>query len=88
MGPDQARLLISEGADPKRIQIGHMSDNINIDYQLSTFEQGVYVSWDRMGLQGLVGCPMDEERYPVMIDLIQKGYANRMMISHDFVTKR
>ncbi|MFC1857240.1 phosphotriesterase [Thermodesulfobacteriota bacterium] len=86
MGPDQARLLISKGADPKRIQIGHMSDNIDMDYQLRTFEQGVYVSWDRMGLQGLVGCPMDEQRYPVMIDLIKKGYANKMMISHDFVT--
>ncbi|MFC1858493.1 phosphotriesterase [Thermodesulfobacteriota bacterium] len=85
MGPNQARLLISEGADAKRIQIGHMSDNIDIDYQLNTFEQGVYVSWDRMGLQGLAGCPMDEERYPVMIDLIKKGYANRLMISHDFV---
>jgi phosphotriesterase-related protein len=85
MGPDQARLLISEGADPKRIQIGHMSDSTSIDYQLSTLEQGVYVSWDRMGLQGLVGCPMDEERYPVMIDLVKKGYANRLMISHDFV---
>jgi len=38
-----------------------------------------------MGLQGIVGCPMDEERYPVMIDLIQKGFANKLMISHDVI---
>ena len=28
---------------------------------------------------------MDEERYPVMIELIKKGYGNRLMISHDFI---
>ena len=85
MGPEQAALLIEAGADPKRTQIGHMSDNTDIGYQEATFKQGVYVSWDRMGLQGLVGCPMDEERYPVMIELIKKGYGDRLMISHDFI---
>lgn len=85
MGPEQAKLLISEGADPAKIQIGHMSDNLDIDYQLETLEQGVYVSWDRMGLQGLVGCPMDEQRYPVIIDLVKKGFANKLMISHDYI---
>ena len=38
-----------------------------------------------MGLQGLVGCPMDEQRYPVMIELIKKGYAEKLMISHDCI---
>jgi len=85
MGPDQAKLLISQGADPAKIQIGHMSDNLDIDYQLKTLEQGVYVSWDRMGLQGLVGCPMDEQRYPVIIDLVKRGFADKLMISHDFI---
>ena len=85
MGPDQAKLLIDAGADPKRIQIGHMSDNLDIGYQLDTLKHGVYVSWDRMGLQGLVGCPMDEERYAVMIDLVKKGYADKLMISHDYI---
>ncbi|ACL02303.1 aryldialkylphosphatase [Desulfatibacillum aliphaticivorans] len=85
MGPEQAELLIAAGANPKQIQIGHMSDNTDINYQEKTFKHGVYVSWDRMGLQGLVGCPMDAERIPVMIELIKKGYADKMMISHDFI---
>ena len=85
MGPDQAKLLIDAGADPKKIQIGHMSDNLDINYQLDTLKNGVYVSWDRMGLQGLVGCPMDEQRYAVMTELIKKGYADKMLISHDFI---
>ena len=85
MGPEQAELLIASGADPKKTQIGHMSDNLDLDYQEKTLKQGVFVAWDRMGLQGLVGCPMDEQRYPVMIELVKKGYANQLMISHDFI---
>ncbi len=85
MGPEQAKLLIEAGANPKRIQIGHMSDNLDIEYQLETLKQGVYVSWDRMGLQGLAGCPMDNQRYEVLIELIKKGYADKLLISHDYI---
>ncbi len=85
MGPEQAKLLIDAGADPKRIQIGHMSDNLDIDYQIATLETGVFVAWDRMGLQGIVGCPMDEQRYDVLAELIKRGYASQLMISHDFI---
>jgi fatty-acyl-CoA synthase len=73
------------GADPRRIEIGHMSDNLDIDYQIATLERGVFVAWDRMGLQGIVGCPMDEQRYDVLAELIRCGYAGQIMISHDFI---
>ena len=85
MGPEQAALLIKEGADPAKIQIGHMSDNLDMQYQMKTFDHNVYVAWDRMGLQIVGGCPMDEQRYPVIVDLINKGYANRLIISHDSI---
>jgi len=85
MGPDQVDLLVDAGADPARIQIGHMSDNLDIDYQISTLEKGAFVSWDRMGLQGLAGCPMDAQRYPVLIDLIKRGYAGQLILSHDYI---
>jgi len=85
MGPEQADLLIKSGANPAQIQIGHMSDNLDMEYQEKTLTHEVYVAWDRMGLQGLGGCPMDKDRYPVIIALIKKGYSNRLMISHDFI---
>ncbi len=85
MGPEQADLLIDAGADPRRIQIGHMSDNLDLDYQIKTLSKGVFISWDRMGLQGMVGCPMDEQRYPVIAQLIKQGYGERLMISHDSI---
>jgi phosphotriesterase-related protein len=85
MGPEQAEFLIAAGANPKGIQIGHMSDNIDVAYQVRTLDQGVYVAWDRMGLEVLAGCPRDADRYAVMLDLIAKGYQNQLMISHDTV---
>ena len=85
MGPEQVDLLVSAGADPARIQIGHMSDNLDLEYQTATLKKGVFVAWDRMGLQGLAGCPMDAQRYPVLIELVKQGYAKQLMISHDYI---
>lgn len=85
MGPEQAALLVSAGADPRRIQIGHMSDSTDIRYQLATLTHGVYVAFDRMGIQVLAGCPMDEERYGVLIGLIGTGHGDRITISHDYI---
>jgi phosphotriesterase-related protein len=80
MGPEQAELLIAEGADPRRIVIGHMSDNVDIRYQVRTLAQGVNVAFDRMGMQGRV---RDVERVACLVGLIGTGYANRIMLSHD-----
>jgi len=87
MGPEQAELLVAAGADPSRIQIGHMSDNTDIHYHLETLKHGVTISFDRMGLQGLAGCPMDEERYAVLIGLIGTGHGDRIVISHDSIVR-
>jgi phosphotriesterase-related protein len=85
MGPEQAELLVSEGADPKKVMIGHMSDNTDINYHLSVLKHGVYDSMDRLGLQGIESMPMDEEKYPVIIELINSGYNDRLMLSHDSI---
>jgi phosphotriesterase-related protein len=85
MGPEQVDLLVSAGADPAKIQIGHMSDNLDLDYQEAVLAKGVFVAWDRMGLQGLAGCPMDAQRYPVLVALIKRGHADQLMLSHDYI---
>ncbi len=85
MGPEQAKLLVGMGVDPKRIQIGHMSDNVDLEYHKATMRHGVFTAWDRMGLQGLAGCPMDEERYAAIAELVKQGYVKQLLISHDSV---
>jgi phosphotriesterase-related protein len=85
MAPEQADLLISEGADPDRTMIGHMDGNTEIGYHRSTLERGVNIAFDRFGVQGIVGMPMDEARYEVLVPLLKEGHAGRIMLSHDTV---
>ncbi|GAB6876861.1 phosphotriesterase family protein [Thermaerobacter litoralis] len=85
MGPEQAELLVREGADPRRIMIGHMDGNTDIAYHLATLAHGVYIAFDRYGIQRFVGMPSDEARNAVVSGLIALGYADRLMLSHDSV---
>ncbi len=85
MGPEQAELLVSEGANPKRVIIGHMCGNTDIAYHVRTLSYGVGIAFDRFGLQGMVGAPMDELRVACLAGLIAMGYGNRITLSHDKV---
>ncbi|MFO7964638.1 MAG: phosphotriesterase-related protein [Desulfobacterales bacterium] len=85
MGPEQAKLLIEEGADPAQVMIGHMSDNVDVHYHMEVLKQGVYDSFDRMGIQVVEDCPMDIEKYAVIIGLIGTGHLDRIIISHDTI---
>ena len=80
MGPEQADLLISEGADPKRIMIGHIGGNANLQYHTSVLEKGVYIAFDQLGVEAFFP---DTLRKACIIGLIGVGYANRIMLSHD-----
>ena len=81
MGPEQADLLISEGADPKRIMIGHIGGNANLQYHTSVLEKGVYIAFDRLGIDFLFP---DTLRKACIIGLLGIGYANQIMLSHDY----
>lgn len=85
MGPEQAELLLSEGAEPSRIIIGHMCGNTDIAYHVRTLNYGVTIAFDRFGLQGMVGAPLDELREACLLGLIGIGYGNRIVLSHDKV---
>ncbi|KAF0994909.1 phosphotriesterase [Geobacillus sp. TFV-3] len=85
MGPEQAAYLLEHGADPKKIVIGHMCGNTDPDYHRRTLAYGVYIAFDRFGIQGMVGAPTDEERVRTLLALLRGGYADRIMLSHDTV---
>lgn len=87
MGPEQAKLLIDNGANPKDIAIGHMCGNTDIDYHERVLQYGVFDSFDRFGLEGdLFHTPTDEERCDVIAALLYKGYEDQILMSHDSVT--
>lgn len=81
MGPEQADLLIREGANPERIVIGHIGGNSNSEYHTSVLAKGVYIAFDRLGM-------FSEFRDTLMkasiIGLVGIGHINRIMLSHDY----
>ncbi len=81
MGPEQADLLISEGADPSRIMIGHIGGNANLQYHTSILDKGAYIAFDRLGIEFMAP---DRLRKACIIGLIGVGYANQIMLSHDY----
>ncbi|MBN8237120.1 phosphotriesterase-related protein [Halobacillus kuroshimensis] len=85
MGPEQAAFLMEEGADPKKVVIGHMCGTTDITEHLQVLKHGVYLAMDRWGLQGIVGAPADEERTIVLKALLGSGYEDQLFLSHDTV---
>ena len=82
MGPEQAEILIQAGADPKRIMIGHMCGNASLDYHRSVLDKGVNIALDRFGIEMFVP---DTVRIATLTGLLNNGYADRIMLSHDFI---
>jgi len=86
MGPQQADLLIANGADPGKIAIGHMCGNTDVSYHEEVLKRGVYVNLDRFGLQGeLFHTPTDEQRMDLIQALVEKGYGGKILLGHDSV---
>lgn len=85
MGPEQAELLMAEGANPNRTAIGHMDGNTDVAYHSATLAHGVNIAFDRFGVQGIVGAPMDEMRTTALIGLLGMGHGDNMLLSHDKV---
>ncbi len=80
MGPEQAELLLSEGADPRRVAIGHMCGNSDLNYHLSVLEKGVNIAFDRLGIGVLFP---DKLRKACLIALLGIGYTDRILLSQD-----
>lgn len=81
MGPQQADFLISKGADPKRLMIGHMC-NDSMPYHLNVLKKEVYLGFDRLGLNFYFP---DSKRIEMIISLIKSGYEQKILLSHDVV---
>jgi phosphotriesterase-related protein len=79
---EQADLLISEGANPSQIMIGHMGGVSDINYHLAVLGRGVYIGFDRFGADMPPEKP-DSENIACIVELIQRGYAQKMLLSHD-----
>lgn len=82
MGLEQQRVFRDEGVDLGRVVIGHSGDSTDTDYLEELIGNGSYIGMDRFGLEG-GELPTVEQRIETVATMCAKGYANRMVLSHD-----
>lgn len=78
-------MLITAGADPSRIVIGHMCGNTNVADHVRVLKTGVFLGSDRFGLEGIAGAPLDAVREAMLIGLLGTGYEGQILLSQDTV---
>jgi phosphotriesterase-related protein len=84
-GPAQAEFLLSQGANPKKVMIGHVNNSTDIDYQRSVLQKGVNIAFDRFGVAIFIGGAPDDVSVQNIATLCREGYAGKIMFSHDNV---
>jgi phosphotriesterase-related protein len=82
VGRRQVEIFQDEGAPMDRICIGHSADTTNVDYLESLLRAGVYLSMDRY--PGAEGRPDWRQRNETVKALIERGWAERLMLGHDY----
>jgi phosphotriesterase-related protein len=80
MGPEQAALLVGEGVNPKKIVIGHMCGNANLEYQMAVIDKGTCIGFDRWGIDFLYP---DNLRRATILGLLGLGFSDRIVLSQD-----
>jgi phosphotriesterase-related protein len=79
-GLEALRILTAEGADPTRVVMGHSGDTADLEYLTRLADAGCLLGMDRFGLDILL--PF-EQRVDTVAELARRGYADRMVLSHD-----
>lgn len=78
-------MLTSAGADPSRIVVGRARSSAN---DLPTLEKiiarGAYIDFDSLGDAPTVNTEIDDHDVAVVVvELIKRGHAERILLSHD-----
>ena len=82
VGRRQVELFLEEETPMDRVCIGHSADTTDADYLEELLETGIYMSMDRYpGGPGRVGW---EDRNATVKELIDRGWAERLMLGHDY----
>jgi phosphotriesterase-related protein len=79
-GLDQLRVFQEEGVDLSRVVIGHCGDSADLAYLEAILRRGSVIGMDRFGLNQML--PF-EQRVATIAELVRRGFAERMVLSHD-----
>ncbi len=76
----KALLRDEEGVDPTRVVLGHSGDSGDVDHLSALADEGFILGMDRFGLN--VDTTF-EARAETVVEMCQRGYADRMVLAHD-----
>jgi phosphotriesterase-related protein len=76
----QQAFLGERGVSPERLVIGHSGDSEDLDYLRELMRNGSTIGMDRFGMEHVL---TDERRVRTVLSLLELGYADRMVLSHD-----
>lgn len=80
-GPRQIEIFEDEGVDLGRVQLAHTGDTDDLDYIERVLEKGVFIGLDRYGLPMFLPT---ERRNPTTIELLRRGYGDRLFLGSDY----
>lgn len=84
MGREQVRILLEEGADPKKVLIGHLDRKLEWDYLREIAETGVTLGLDQISKEKYYP---DRERIAFILRLAEEGYGDQITLSGDLARK-
>lgn len=79
-GLAQIKILKDEGVNMNQVVIGHSGDTEDIGYLRALLKEGVFIGLDRFGI---LKYPTTEARINIALRLINEGFSDRILISHD-----
>jgi phosphotriesterase-related protein len=93
LGGDVLDVVESHGVDPARVVLCHMGPSgADLTYQEGLLERGVFVQYDMLGMEVFyadqgVQCPSDEQNAEWLARLVERGHADRLLLSQDIFLK-
>ncbi len=73
-------VLTEEGVDLERVVMGHCGDTSDVDYLMKLADKGSILGMDRFGVEFAITM---EERVKTIAEMVKRGYADRLTLSHD-----
>jgi len=84
VGLQQLDIIEEEGADLRRVIIGHCDTYLNLDYHEAIIQRGAYVQFDSVGSSYIYP---DWKRVELLLKLLKRGYESQILLSCDVCRK-
>ena len=80
LGKHHLRVLLEAGVDPSRLIVGHTDQRVDTAFLSELCSMGCYVQFDVVGKEHWM---LDETRIDLLIDLINLGHVDRVLLGTD-----